>query len=389
MDYDPKNSARSTDKRSDYRIMKAMPATAQSFKRQLQAYKQRIDSDIAAYSQSVQAATHQNFTAASDLATEVFLDILSRGGKRVRGALVMVGVDLVGGDTTQPAVLEAARVLEMLHAYILIIDDIQDRSPSRRGGPTAHTKIAEYHRQHQLAGQADHFGVAIALNAALEGAHLAQQLLCDLPCSAERRLAVSRLINQTMVVTAHGQTNDIFNEVVPVVTATDIDHVLEWKTAHYTFLNPLMVGMTLAGANEATCQAIHEYAMHAGRAFQITDDVLGVFGNEFDSGKSPLDDIKEGKRTVLTVYALEHAAASDRQFLQQQLGNEALTPADFERCKAILQTCGAADYARQQAEAHVTAAQAALQAAAKTHQWQSGAVEFLDGLVAYLPQRQA
>ncbi len=370
------------------------PSATDTFKATLGTYKQLIDADIAAYSTQVQKDTAKDFTAYSRVATDAFLEILSRGGKRIRGALVMAGYAMVAGEeaATEPVVVRAARAVEMTHAYILIIDDIQDRSPVRRGGPTAHMLLADYHRKHNLAGQAEHFGVAIALNAALTGAHLAQHLLATLDESVvtpAAKLRAINIINQTMVVTAHGQTNDIFNESVPTVTEHEADNVLEWKTAHYTFLNPLMLGMTLAGANQEDAAAVHAYAMHAGRAFQITDDILGTFGNEFDSGKSPLDDVKEGKRTLLVTHALEHAPKADQYFLLQMLGNEHLSLPEFERCKQIIIDCGAFMYAKQKALDHVASAVEALEQAATQQSWNTGTVLFLRGLVEYLPSRQA
>lgn len=365
-----------------------------TFKVTLSTYKQSIDDDIAAYSKVVQKDTARDFTAYSRVATDAFLEILSRGGKRIRGALVMAGYDMLADATAEsrPVILQAARAIEMTHAYILIIDDIQDRSPVRRGGPTAHYLLADYHRKHNLAGQAEHFGVAIALNAALTGAHLAQHLLASLDESVvtqSAKLQAIDIVNQTMVITAHGQTNDIFNESVPVVTEHEADNVLEWKTAHYTFLNPLMVGMTLAGASQVDARAVEAYAMHAGRAYQITDDILGTFGNEFESGKSPLDDIKEGKRTLLVTYVLEHAPKADQYFLLQMLGNEHLSLPEFERCKQIITECGALTYAKDKAKAHVASAVAALEQAAAQRQWQPSIVLFLRGLVEYLPSRHA
>lgn len=353
----------------------------ETFQKQLGTYKQLIDDDIASYSAELRQSTLQQYGASARLVTDAYLDILARGGKRIRGALTMLGYEMSGG-TDRQMIIQAARAIEMIHAYILIIDDIQDRSDTRRGGPSAHTQLASYHHAHHLAADDAHFGTAMALNAALMGAHAAQVLVANLSVDAAVRTKVLEIINSTMLVTAYGQTADIMNEVVADVTAADIDNVLEWKTAHYTFLNPLRVGMVLAGADAQATDAITDYAIHAGKTFQITDDILGTFGTEFETGKSPLDDIKEGKRTVLVAYALEHADKADKNFLLQCLGNESLTIAEFTRCKEILTETGAYDHARQLAAQYIDQAQASL--AKHSELWTKDGVSFLHSLAQYM-----
>lgn len=361
-----------------------MPKTSvdtEVFARQLGVYKKCIDQDITDYSQQVRKTTLQQYGANARLEIDTFLDILDRGGKRIRGALVMTGYEMSGG-TDKAMILQAARAVEMLHAYILIIDDIQDRSAVRRGGPTAHYMLAMHHKKHELAGSSEHFGISIALNSAIAGAHAAQTILANLDAPENLRLKVMSIINRTMLITAHGQTNDIMNEVVAEVNQEDVERVLEWKTAHYSFLNPLHVGMVLAGADCDATDAITDYAMHTGKAFQITDDVLGVFGSEHESGKSPLDDIREGKRTVLTTYALDNADNADKNFLIQMLGNHDLTPTEFERCKVILQNSGALAHTQNQAKEHVLRALESLDA--NQSMWDSKGIQFLRGLAQYL-----
>ena len=357
---------------------------ATSFKDRLAEYKTRIDADIAAYSKHIRTTTLQNYGANSRLEIDAYLDILERGGKRIRGALVMLAYEMSGGTDTA-MIIQAARAIEMMHAYILIIDDIQDRSPSRRGGPTAHVALAQYHNQHNLAGDSDHFGVAVALNSALAGAHAAQNLLASLNVDDHLRLAALSIVNRTMIITAHGQTSDIMNEVVAEVTERDIDRVLLWKTSEYTFLNPLCLGMVLAGADCSATDAIRDYALNAGVAFQITDDILGTFGTETEHGKSPMDDMREGKRTVVTTYALEHANDADKDFLLQMLGSPNLTPAQFERCKTILVKTGALAYAQDRARNSVIAALASLDT--ESHRWPESDVAFLRDLAGYLLTR--
>lgn len=363
-----------------------IPTDTELFTTILADYKQLIDTDIKTYSKQFERETLQQFGANARLAVDTYLSILERGGKRIRGGLAILAYEMCGG-TDKHMIVQTARALEMMHAYILMVDDFQDRSGTRRGGPTGHVLLGNYHRRHELAGDSDHFGASISINAALTGSHAAQQLLAELNVDPALKLRAIQTINHTMVVTAHGQTNDIINEVVAEVSDRDIDRVLEWKTAHYTFLNPLTVGMILAGAEDASIKAIKQYAMHAGRAFQITDDLLGIFGSEFESGKSPMDDIREGKRTLITAYALEHTTDDNKNFLVQMLGNAQLTPVEFERCKDILVESGAHAHAQKAAKKHVAKAIEALD----NHpaNWSSEGVTFLRGLATFLLGRTA
>lgn len=356
------------------------------FNAQLAVYKQLIDADIKGYSKQFERETLQQFGVNARLAVDTYLSVLARGGKRIRGSLAILAYEMCGGND-KDMIIKAARALEMIHAYILMVDDFQDRSGIRRGGPTGHVLLGNYHRRHELAGDAEHFGASIAINAALTGSHAAQQILADLDVYPELKLKAIQTINHTMVVTAHGQTNDIMNEVVAEVSERDIDRVLEWKTAHYTFLNPLTMGMILAGAEDKSIKAITDYAVHAGKAFQITDDILGTFGSEFESGKSPMDDIREGKRTLITAYALEHTTDDNKNFLVQMLGSAQLTPVEFERCKDILIESGSLQYAQKAAEKHVIKSLRSLEN--HPEDWSEQGIDFLRGLAKSLINRTA
>lgn len=351
------------------------------FKAQLKTYKHSINEDIAAYSKHVQAVTLQQYGAYARTDTDAYLDILGRGGKRIRGALTMLGYEMSGGQNRQ-MILQAARAIEMLHAYILIIDDIQDRSSVRRGGPAAHIMLKDYHRQHQLAGDSGHFGISLALNAALAGSHAAQMIMANIDAPEQLRLNALSIINRTMVITAHGQTSDIMNEAVAKTDMDSVEQVLVWKTAQYSFLNPLHVGMVLAGADCHATDAITDYAMNIGKAYQITDDILGIFGSEQSLGKSPMDDLREGKRTILTVFALENTTSSDKNFLIQMLGNQQLNPAEFERCKDILANYGALKNAKVAAKTYIEQATNSLEAV--NNRWAPDGIKFLHGLAEYI-----
>lgn len=366
--------------------MHTNPRSTQAFSQQLARYKQLIEADIEAYGSHIKQSTATAYGQYPAAVADVYFDLLQRGGKRIRGALVMAGYEMCGG-TDERMITRAATALEMIHAYILIMDDIQDRSVLRRGKPTAHEMLAAYHRKQGLSGDAAHAGVALAINAALAGNHAAQMLLSGLQVEDELKIKVLGIVNYTMVTTAHGQTTDIINELATTVSDADIVHTLEWKTAHYTVLNPLCTGMVLAGAGCEDTDAIRDYALHVGKAFQITDDILGVFGSPTKTGKRSGDDIKEGKKTVLTQYALGHASPDEQLFLKKCLGNQEVTDADLQQCQKIIKRSGALGNASDMAKHHSMAALDALAVADRP--WKPDQVAFLEGLAQTIISRSA
>ncbi len=361
-----------------------MPASSQALTK-LAAYKKAIDADIEVYAEHVRETTRKLYgPTIVEAETEVFLDILSRGGKRLRGALVMAGYEMCGGKDRK-MIVQAARAIEMLHAYMLIIDDIQDRSSLRRGKPSAHKMVEAYHHKRKLKGDAAHTGISLALMAGMAGAHAAQAILANLDADPLLRLKALSITNRTMGITAHGQTLDILNELVDAPQPEDIERVLEWKTALYTVINPLHVGMVLAGVECEVTTAITPYGQHVGRAFQITDDILGIYGNEKDLGKTPGDDIREGKGTLLVEYALTHGKAADKASLRRCLGNPKLTNEEFEGCRRIIKDSGALVHAQKIAAAELEKAIASLDAV--KNMWSQEGTDFLKGIAHALQNR--
>jgi geranylgeranyl diphosphate synthase type I len=341
-----------------------------NFKTIIRDDKRAIDADIAEYVKHLKSSTKEKYSR-SDLAINAYCDILTRGGKRLRGALVIEGYKMSGG-TNQKMILQAARAIEMIHAYLLVIDDIQDRSSHRRGGLTAHLQINEAVRD-------EHLAEALATNAALLGNHVAMTILANLDAPAELRSNILSIVNRTLLVTVHGQIADMVHQDT---TEKDVRDIQEWKTATYSILNPLHVGMVLAGVDCQVTDGVTPYAHAAGQAFQITDDIIGTFGSTKETGKDIKDDIREGKRTLLTVYALNHANSTDQKFLRSALGNTKISAQDFENCQRIIRDSGALEYAQTQAQNYVSQALIALDQN-KQH-WSPEGTAFLKGLAEYL-----
>lgn len=356
----------------------------EQFKEQLQAYKQQIDDTINRYADGVIESTKQYYGDVSAVEADAYLQILRRGGKRIRGALVMVGYEMAGGANKQ-MIIKAAQAIEMLHAFFLVIDDIQDCSAVRRGGPAAHTILAQYHHKQAMMGDAEHFGVSIALNAAISGISSSYTILAGLDVEPQLRLNALSIVARTAEITAHGQTYDIRNQSAQDVTTADIEKVLTMKTAEYTMLNPLCVGMVLAGAECDATDAIRDYALNSGIAFQITDDIIGTFGDESKTGKSPMDDFKEGKRTLLTENTLERVNVDEAEFIKSCLGKQDLSLGDFERCKQIMRDSGGLQATTVTAQRYIETALSALKR--ESRHWNGRGVLFLENLAKYLAQR--
>ncbi|PLS81114.1 hypothetical protein CYG49_03235 [Candidatus Saccharibacteria bacterium] len=362
----------------------SLPASTEITLQKLAQYKQLLDDDINDYSSLLLEEWGSEHGEFSRAAVEAYCSVLARGGKRLRGALVMNAYEMFGG-TDQQLILPAARAIEMIHAYVLIIDDICDRSDLRRGGDSAHKLLEKYHNGKGLHGDSAHFGISIAMNAAMAGSHLALTEIGRLPINDTVKLEAMNNINSCLLKTIHGQFNDIFNESLQQVTEAQVRDVLTAKTAWYTFLNPIQLGAILSEAGPGELDLLQDYAVHAGLSFQLIDDIIGTFGDSGATGKRTDDDLKEGKITLLVARALSHANETDRSFLLSQLGNWDMSLEQFQECRRIIQDSGALDYVRQLAEQSSAKAVAALDNA--PDYWRSENVAFLHGLATYIVSR--
>jgi geranylgeranyl pyrophosphate synthase len=313
-------------------------------------HKAAIDDDLVRMSAGWRKEWEQKYTPVTLEVLDCVIDFLNRGGKRVRGALAMESYYLHGG-TNNDVAIGAARVIELVQAYLLIMDDIQDKSAMRRGGKTVHIQLAEGHN--------DHYGIAQGLNAEMLVNHRAMSELMSLPASDADKIRAAKLLNEDISVTIVGQINDIYNQVAPNMKRETIIDTLTWKTAYYTFVSPLELGACLAG-REQLDERLHEYALNAGVAFQISDDILGVFGDSFEVGKSADDDIREGKATLLAAHAYEHADTEQLKILENILGKSDASNDECGQVRDVFAATGAREYATQTAQEYADKAEAAL-----------------------------
>lgn len=270
---------------------------------------------------------------------------LVAGGKRLRAAFCWWGFRALDPDPspeTEQAVLRACAALELLHASALVHDDLMDASDTRRGRPATHRGFEADHRRDGWTGDPEQYGAAAAI---LLGDLLltwADELLrrCGLPL--ERVVPALEVFDLCRSEVIAGQFLDIS---VQARGRADVDAamtVLRYKSAKYSIERPLHVGAALAGAGPAELAALTAYGLPLGEAFQLRDDLLGVFGDPATTGKPAGDDLVEGKRTVLVALALDAAAPEEAALLDRSLGRP-LDAAAVERLREVITDSGAHD----------------------------------------------
>ena len=257
------------------------------------------------------------------------------GGKRFRAAFCWWGHRAVRPDATdEHALLRACAALELLHASALVHDDYMDASDTRRGRPAVHRAFEAEHRAAGWRGDPEQYGAAAAILLGDLLLSWSEELLrrCGLPLErVADAMGVFDLCRSEVIT---GQFLDVS---VQARGKADVDAamtVLRYKSAKYSIERPLHIGAALAGADDATLAELSAFGLPLGEAFQLRDDLLGVFGDSATTGKPAGDDLVEGKRTVLVALALDSAPQVEAQLLDHSLG----TPLDDELLEVLRRT---------------------------------------------------
>ena len=286
---------------------------------------------------------------------------LVRGpGKRLRPAFVYWGYRAAGGAPAGPDADAALRVgcaVEFLHVCALICDDLMDGSPVRRWEPAAHVRLAGPDGRHGWPGPRPEFGRAAALVLGLQAFTWADAALCDAGLRPGRLAAVLRLFTTLRTEVIGGQYLDLVHaqrgtvparHVTPAETPAvteltgDAERIIRYKSAKYTVERPLQLGAAVAGTGGAD-GFLSGYGLPLGEAFQLRDDVLGVFGDPEVTGKPAGEDIREGKQTLLLVLGRQMAGPAGQRVLETVPGNPAAAGQDIADVRTVLAGCGAVD----------------------------------------------
>ncbi len=285
---------------------------------------------------------------------EIAMDYTLRGGKRLRAFLVLIGYwsrRWRSGDIDKARYVMAA--MEFLQSYLLVHDDIMDRDEIRRGGPTVHVWFDDKCRKTGLIGDCQHYGVSQAI---LTGDYLESLAVYSLARPGFPQPILSRLLEtytRGMRMVAYGQFLDVLiaYKRLREVTEKDVYTIHKLKTASYTVELPLHLGVIASGeVDDELYRDLSAYAEPAGIAFQLVDDILGLYGDPSVTGKPVGSDVREKKKTLLIIKAYELGSSEDRRFLEEIYDHrrpEDITDDDVARVQEIVKDTGSLDYNRE------------------------------------------
>ncbi len=271
------------------------------------------------------------------------LELNTVGGKRFRPRMVFAAYQALGGEDVQAAAYVGA-AFELLHTALIVHDDVIDNDFVRRGAPNI---SGSYRDRARAAGaseaDAEHRGISAAVIAGDLALFNAYRLIDRSGVDDATRERLLEVMDDALFASAAGELIDVdFSWLPSVPPVDDILAMERLKTAVYSFECPLQAGAILAGASDETVATLGEFGRDIGIAYQLVDDLLGVFGTEAETGKTTVGDLREGKRTVLIAYASAADGWSDHSAL---LGDPALGDEDAARLRGYLIDCGAKAFA--------------------------------------------
>jgi geranylgeranyl diphosphate synthase, type I len=260
------------------------------------------------------------------------------GGKRLRPVFAYWGWRAVSRKDADEQVLLLFSALELLHASALVHDDVIDSSATRRGRPTTHVKFAALHRDRQWRGPAGQFGTSAAILLGDLALAWADDIVAGVDLPHDARSRVRQVWADIRTELLGGQYLDIVAEASAAESIASAMTVNTFKTASYTVSRPLQLGVAAAADRPDVQTLFHEVGTDLGIAFQLRDDVLGVFGDPAITGKPSGDDLRSGKRTVLLAKAVELADKSDpnaANLLRTSIGTDLSDTQVRELCGVI------------------------------------------------------
>ena len=270
------------------------------------------------------------------------LEANTSGGKRFRPRMVMAAYQALGGTDAEAAAYVGA-AFELLHTALIVHDDVIDRDFIRRGVPNISGAYRDWAISRGASERAaEHSGISAAVIAGDLALFNSYRLIDRSGVSDVVRFRLLEVMDDALFASAAGELIDVdFSFAADVPRVDDILTMERLKTAVYTFEGPLQAGAILAGAGHDVVETLGDFGRDIGIAYQIVDDLLGVFGASAETGKTTIGDLREGKRTVLIAYA---STTADWANVSDLFGCEDLTEEGADRLRAVLVSCGARSF---------------------------------------------
>lgn len=275
---------------------------------------------------------------------ELLKKFVMRGGKRIRPILFCIGYYMAGGKKKE--IVRASTSVELMHTYLLIHDDIIDRDGFRHGDLSLHKRYKQEYSNIARKEECNRFGVSLAIIAGdLVSGYAYEQIASKSYSGDAKDRVIKKMIdiNQNTIV---GEGMDVILAEKKIFTYEEIIEMQKYKTAKYTIEGPLHLGAILAGKNDEFLRSISEFSIPLGVAYQIQDDIMGMFGSKERIGKPVGSDVKEGKKTLLILKADEKADANQKKALFSILGKRDVTSEEVEKVKSIIRDTGSLEYSK-------------------------------------------
>ncbi|OGI17527.1 MAG: hypothetical protein A3J63_04450 [Candidatus Moranbacteria bacterium RIFCSPHIGHO2_02_FULL_40_12b] len=348
----------------------------------LSEFKKKIDLEIKDYlNKAVKEARKKDYLI-SEALRYVKKFVLS-GGKRLRAAMMYYGYLSTGGKEKEK-ILKTAVSIELIHAFLLIHDDIIDRDEKRHGTNTVHFRYQKLGKRIFPESDYRHFGSSMAIIIGDMVGAIGSKIIFNSGFNTENVFRALTKLQEIISMTVIGESKDIYMDYKGEATEKEVLQMYEYKTAKYTIEGPLHLGAILGGAGGKILKGLSAFAIPVGIAFQIQDDILGVFGSEKKTGKSEGSDIREGKQTILVVKAREKMNPGQKKIFSGIFGKKNLTRKDIEDFRKIIIDTGALEYSKNFAKKLVIQGKKEME---KLEISESGK-DFMRGIADYMINRE-
>jgi geranylgeranyl diphosphate synthase, type I len=309
------------------------------------AIKNRIEKNLPLFLRHIDKV--YSLSTISPLVFTSIRDFVLRDGKRIRPILFVTGYLGFSKRADTPGLYTSALSIELLHDFMLVHDDIIDKSEMRRNKPSMHAMLNNYlghFKKVKFNGQ----DLAIVIGDVMYATAI--HAFLSIREDMDRKESALKKFIEAAIFTGSGEFIELLcgTKAIERVTKDDVYKIYDYKTAYYTFSCPLAAGAILAGARAKDIRDLSRYGILLGRAFQIKDDILGMFSEEDKTGKSSLADLKEAKKTLLIWHAYNHASPKGRRRIKAILEKNDAGRKDLLEMRHLISESGALGYAEKE-----------------------------------------